>query len=208
MNTYEERCVNQDIDGLVANDLHGGVNLLVNDCEQLVTEDGHEKEAEKEQQEEDHIIQEEEEYRTKDPVKKYHLNYDQSIAMSNMHPEVTEKDNRKEPNMVSLAPAEGSTPLDIMFDKDWDIKTYPDLHQAEGTNGLDQEREVKLTTQRYLVNRIIHKEKQFSKCAPYLYAAVSHTEKKQLNRNLAISYTTGTRAQGENGKQVLNSSDA
>ena len=32
--------------------------------------------------------------------------------------------------------------------------------------------------------------------------------KKQLNRNLAISYTTGTRAQGENGKQVLNSSDA
>ena len=108
MNVYEERCVNQDIDGLVANDLHGGVNLLVNDCEQLVTEDGHEKEAEMEQQEEDHIIQEEEEYRTKDPVKKYHLNYDQSIAMSNMHPEVTEKDNRKEPNMVSVAPAEAA----------------------------------------------------------------------------------------------------
>ena len=107
--------------------------------------------------------------------------------MCNMHPEVTEKDTnqKKEPNMASVAPGEGSTPLDLMFDKDWDIKSYPHVHQADGTNGLDQEREVKLTTQRYFVNRIIHKEQQFCKCPPYLYAAVSHKEKKQLNRNLA-----------------------
>ena len=127
-----------------------------------------------------------------------------------MHPEVTEKDQnqKKTPNMISVAPGEGCTPLDIMFDKDWDVKSYPHIHQSNGTNGLDQGREVKLTSQRYLVNRIIHKEQKFSKCAPYLYAAVSHTEKKQLNRNHALSYTTGTRAQGENGKQVMNKTDA
>ena len=62
--------------------------------------------------------------------------------------------------MISVAPGEGCTPQDIMFDKDWDVKSYPHIHQSNGTNGIDQEREVKLTSQRYLVNRIIHKEPQ------------------------------------------------
>ena len=145
-------------------------------------EDEMEGEVEKEQENEDQIIRDEEEYRTKDPVKKHQFSYDQSIAMSNMHPEVTEKDQnqKKTPNMVSVAPGEGCTPLDIMFDKDWDVKSYPHIHQPNGTNGLDQERKVKLTSQRYLVNRIIHKEQKFSKCAPYLYAAFNHTEKKTI----------------------------
>ena len=183
--TFEERCVNNDDDQIVASDRHGDV--VPN--EQPTTEsqkptDEEDTEAMKEQEEDDKLMEEEKEYRTKDPVKKYHFNYDKSIVMSNMHPEVTEKDTnqKKEPNMVSVAPAEGSTPLDIMFDKDWDIKSYPHIHQANGTNGLDQEREVKLTTQRYFVNRINHKEQQFSKCPPYLYAAVSHTEKKTVEQ--------------------------
>ena len=113
--------------------------------------------------------------------------------MMNMHPEATEKDtNQKEqPNLVSLAPGEGSKPVDMIFDKDWDIKAFPHLHQANGSNGLDQDRQVKLTSQRYFTNRIIHKEQHFCKCAPYLYAAVNHTEKKQLNRNLALAYSSG-----------------
>ena len=41
------------------------------------------------------LIRDEEEYRTKDPVKKHQFSYDQSIAMSNMHPEVTEKDQNQ-----------------------------------------------------------------------------------------------------------------
>ena len=107
-----------------------------------------------------------------------------------------------------MAPAEGSTPLDMMFDKDWDIKSYPHLHQADGSNGLDQEREVKLTAQRYFVNRINHKEQHFCKFAPFLYAAVAHTEKKQLNRNLALSYSCGTKTQEESGGYVINNTDA
>ena len=119
--------------------------------------------------------------------------------MCNMHPEVTEKDTKqkKVPNMVLVAPAEGSMPLDIMFDKDWDIKSYQH-NQANRTNELDQEQEVRFTTEIYFVNRLSHKEQhskeqQFTKCPPYFYAAVSHTEKTQLNRNLVISYTCGTK---------------
>ena len=40
-------------------------------------------------------MEEEQEYRTKDPVKRYHFNYDKSIGMSNMHPGVTGKDTNK-----------------------------------------------------------------------------------------------------------------
>ena len=65
-----------------------------------------------------------------------------------------------------------------------------------------------MTTQRYFVNRIIHKEQHFSKFAPYLYAAVNHTEKKQLNRNLALSYSSGTKTQGDDGTYVINNTDA
>ena len=178
--TYEERCVNNDEDHLVASNLHGDEGPTEPPtAASPKPEDEVLTEAEKEQEEDNKMMEEEQEYRNKDPVKKYHFNYDKSIGMSNMHPEVTEKDTnqKKEPNMVLVAPAEGSTPLDIMFDKDWDIKSYPHIHQANGSNGLDQEREVKLTTQRYFVNRINHKEQQFRKCAPYLYAAVSHTGK-------------------------------
>ena len=177
--TYEARCAQDNNDELFGRDWNPDEPPAGENLEQEYEMEG---EVEKEQENEDQIIRDEEEYRTKDPVKKHQFSYDQSIAMSNMHPEVTEKDQnqKKTPNMVSVAPGEGCTPLDIMFDKDWDVKSYPHIHQPNGTNGLDQEREIKLTSQRYLVNRIIHKEQKFSKCAPYLYAAVNHTEKKTI----------------------------
>ena len=55
---------------------------------------------------------------------------------------------------------------------------------------------------------MIHKEQHFCKFSPYLYAAVAHTEKKQLNRNLALSYSSGTKTQGESGAYVINNTDA
>ena len=77
-----------------------------------------EKEDQQEtEQTEEEMIREEEECRTKDPIRKFHFNYDQSVAMMNMHPEATEKDtNQKEqPNLVSLAPGEGSKPVNMIL---------------------------------------------------------------------------------------------
>ena len=186
LNVYEERCVSRDDDRLIANALHDEEEDIIESLIEMpavanpAPEDEIERVEADEQISEDETLRQEEEHKTKDPVRKYHFDYDQSLAMANMHPEATEKDTNQKvaPNMVSLAPAEGSTPLDMMFDKDWDVKSYPHLHQADGSNGLDQEREVKLTSQRYFVNRIIHKQQHFSKFSPYLYAAVAHTEKK------------------------------
>ena len=54
--------------------------------ENMDKEDEIGNEVEREQENEDQLIRDEEEYRTKDPVKKHQFSYDQSIAMSNMHP--------------------------------------------------------------------------------------------------------------------------
>ena len=71
--------------------------------------------------------EEEEECKTKDQIRKFHFNSDHSVAMMNMHQEATEKDtNPKEQlNLVSLASGAGGKPVDIFFDKDWDIKAPP-----------------------------------------------------------------------------------
>ena len=59
--TYEERCVNNDDDDLIADNLHPDEPTSTDKPE---SEDESEKDAEKEQQEEDAMIRDEEEYRT------------------------------------------------------------------------------------------------------------------------------------------------
>ena len=78
------------------------------------------------------------EYETKDPVKKYQFEYNKSLCMANKYPEISANDI----DTVSVAPGEGKIPKDIMGEEDWDIKAFPHLHNADGSNGKDQERKV------------------------------------------------------------------
>ena len=52
---------------------------------------------------------------------------------------------------VSIAPGEGQIPTDILMDYEWDIKAFPHLHNADGSNGKDQARRVTLTDQNYFI---------------------------------------------------------
>ena len=85
-----------------------------------------------------------------DPARKFNFKYDQSVCMSNKYPEVT------------IAPGEGQTPTGILSEKDWDIKSFPHLHNADGSNGKDQPRKVPLTDQYYFIQRVINKDTRFS----------------------------------------------
>ena len=114
-----------------------------------------------------------------DSVKKYQYIYNKSLFMSEKYPEIT------------VAPGEGQIPIDTLKDHDWDIKCFPHLHNFDGSNGLFQEREVKLTEQYYFIQRICNKEKRFSKCSPYVYAAVANLEKKRIQSNLSLCGTRG-----------------
>ena len=119
-----------------------------------------------------------------DLVKKFQFRYDDSVLMTDKYPEIS----------VSVAPGEDQRPLNILMDKDWDIKAFPSLHNISGFNGKDQERDVKLTDQRYFIQRITNMNSRFSKCPSYLYAAVGYLEQMQINRNINLVGTRGKKS--------------
>ena len=108
----------------------------------------------------------------RDPARKFNFAYDKSVCMAAKYPEIT------------VAPGEGQTPKGILSELDWDIRAFPHLHNADGSNGKDQARKVQLTDQYYFIQRILNKETRFSKCPDYLYAAVAYIEQKQIWRNI------------------------
>ena len=74
--------------------------------------------------------------------------------MTNKYPEI----ESNEKSSISIAPGEGQVPKDIMSDENWDVKSFPHLHNADGSNGKDQERQVRLTEQQYSIQRICNKD--------------------------------------------------
>ena len=107
--------------------------------------------------------------------------------MANKYPEVT------------VAPGEGQTPKGILSDPHWDVKAFPHLHNANGSNGIDQERKVKLTDQRYFVQRVCNKESRFAKSDEYLYCSVGYLEQKRINSNIALVGRRGKAVASEGG---------
>ena len=128
----------------------------------------------------------EKDYQANDPVKKYQLDdYNKSLCMSNMFPEIVPE------NSVILAPGEGKIPQNLLYDHDWDIKAFPHLNSPDGKYGLHYGRAVKLTDQYYFIQRICNMNPKFARSPAYVYAAVAHTELKQLQRNMNLSYSRG-----------------
>ena len=121
-------------------------------------------------------------------LKKYQFHYDESLCMMDKYPE------------IKIAPGEGQKLKSIHGDKHWDIKAFPHLHNADGSNGKDQERKVRLTDQRYFIQRIINKEKRFAKSAAYLYSGVAYLEEKRILQNMSLVGSRGKAVKGKTGK--------
>ena len=134
----------------------------------------------------DEILQEE--YEKEDPVRKFQFQYDESVVMTDKFPE------------ISVAPGEDEKPQSMLFDKNWDVRAFPALHNFDGSNGKDEEREVKLTDQRYFVQRVTNINSRFAKCPTYLYAVVGYLEEMKINRNINLVGTRGHRTTSMEGR--------
>ena len=75
--------------------------------------------------ESDDDLQEEIDYLTNDPVRKYQFGYNKSLCMTKKYPEIEIEDETKD---IVIAPGEGKRPYDITQDQDWDLKAFPHLH--------------------------------------------------------------------------------
>ena len=101
---------------------------------------------------------------------------------------------------ISVAPGEDQKPENMLFDKNWDVMAFPALHNMDGSNGKDEERDVRLTDQRYFIQRITNINTRFAKCPTYLYAVVGYLEQKQISRNLNLVGTRGKKITSSEGR--------
>ena len=163
-----------------------------------VLEDDSEKEEEEKEKEEQ---KEEDEYIKLDPVRKFQYDYNKTTCMTNKFPETDSK------STLSFAPAEGKIPTSILKDENWDINSFPNLHPS-GQNKMFQEREVSLTPQQYLSQRLKNKDSRFEQCTPYVFAAAAYLEEKQMERNIGISYNKGKLDVNGEGSKVYKLDDA
>ena len=121
--------------------------------------------------------------------------------MSNMFPEMGPE------NSIIVAPGEGKRPQNLLFDTDWDILAFPHLNSPDGKFGLHHQRETKLQDQYYFIQRICNKDPKFARSPAYVYAAVAHTELKQIQRNINVSYSRGKETSSSEGVKTLKMED-
>ena len=124
-----------------------------------------------------------------------------SVVMNNTH---LKMECSMEDKVVSVVPGEGKTPVDFLYDYDWDMKAYPHLNNPDGVNGLFQKgRPVKLACQNFFNPRILNVNKRFSRHPRYLFSAIHFLEKNRFattTKNLNLSYTTVHQVEGEKGQ--------
>ena len=152
--------------------------------------------------------QEEDDYKKNDVIRKFQFDYDSSVCLVDKFPEAAvPEDTIEEKNNLSLAPGEGKSPEDILNSKNWDIKAFPMKH-PDGKNGLHWKRKRKLTDQYYFVQRMRNKDTRFSKDPGYVFAAAAYLEKKQLQRNVNISFQRGKEVRSKEGISTYHLDDA
>jgi hypothetical protein len=111
--------------------------------------------------------------------------------MVDKFPEAAVSDGHvQEKGLLSIAPGEGKIPENILMTDNWDIDAFPMKH-PDGKNGLHQSRERKLSDQYYFVQRLRNKDERFSSDPSYAFASAAYLEKKQLQRNINVSFNRG-----------------
>ena len=194
---FKERCIQEDEDGVrlvfpKEEEIEDILNISDLSIEDDVLPDLADLSVDQDQRE-----FEEEEYRTKDSVKKFQLEgHDRSSCLNNKFPEETFEDTTLT-DRIQIAPAENKIPINLLAHHDWDIQAFPHLHNYDGSNGLHQKRDVKLTLQEYFQQRILNHDPRFRENHMYLYAAVGAVEKNQIQRNINLSYSRGKVQEGE-----------
>ena len=214
--TFKERCRQDDPDGYQllfpdeieeqldmpkkSNDINVDDEI---DMDDLCFDDLNEKFPEEGQTAQD--LEDELDYITNDPVRRYQFNYNQSVCMTHKYPEIEVEDETKE---VEVAPGEGKRPYDLLLDNDWDIKAFHHLHNIDGSNGKDAKRCNKLSDQSYFHQRALNLDQRFAKSASYMYAATAYIEKKQIQRNINLAGIRGKKVHHEDGEKTYELHDS
>ena len=142
--------------------------------------------------------QELEEYLSKDPVAKFQFDYNKNSCFVNNVPELAVGDVDSQNESTSVAPGEGKIPMDILQDKEWDMKAFPSLDPT-GENSLNLKRDVKLSAQQFFEQRLFNINRRFANSPSFIFAGVQYVENKQLTGNINIAFNRGRSTKTEDG---------
>ena len=109
------------------------------------------------------------EFAKTDPIRRFQFDYDEHVALADESPAaqldgdaltkntlIGNNDN----NFANVAPGEGQIPTSVLKEREWDIKTYPHLY-PDGNNGMNAfGRDVRLTNQQYIKQRLYNVDKR------------------------------------------------
>ena len=181
-------------------------SLVLDDCEEEMEEGGPEEV-------EDNIIEEdpeevaEAEYVEKDAVRKHQTDTGVSSMMLPENIESKVKTKRKEQGGLILAPGEDQVPRNILREKNPFVLHYPCLF-PDGKGGLhDPKREKKITTQQWIMQKVVNVNPVFAQNKPFLFSAVQYVEQQQLMSRMNISFMRGKMTFSEDGGKFLQTED-
>ena len=97
---------------------------------------------------------------------------------------------------LHLAPGEGKIPSSLMRDDSWDVGGFPHLNPS-GNFGLHHEREVKISHQKYFLQRLQNLNPQFRNSKPYIFAATYFMERHQFEQRINLTCQRGTIENGD-----------
>ena len=144
--------------------------------------------------EDEESLREEMYYRQHDTVRKFQIDYDESVCLTQRFPEAfTSEETTAASSVMSVAPGEGKLPENILCTENWDALAFPMKHPT-GEYNLHFKRDTKLSDQYYFVQRLRNRDRRFSADPPYIFAAFQYLEKKQFQRNINVSFMRGKKS--------------
>ena len=81
----------------------------------------------------------------------------------------------------------------------WDLKSFPCLY-PDGKNGLHQKRDVDLSMQACLQQRLLNVDGRFARHPTFAFAAFAANELNTLERNINISFMRGKKSTSTTGR--------
>ena len=191
--SYEERCKTHDVKG---HQLIFEENTFQNksdtDSEQIDNDCEEEENSDKEEDINKLLT---------DDIRKHQFDHNRNSCLVNNYPEIYLDENGRRTTANEefiFAPAEGNHPTNLLYEKDWDIKSWPALYPS-GKFGISYKREIRLTDQQYFIQIILNKDTRFANSPGFIFTAAAYIEQKQLTDKANISYRRGKKSKDSEG---------
>ncbi|XP_063049297.1 uncharacterized protein LOC134443443 [Engraulis encrasicolus] len=94
-------------------------------------------------------------------------------------------------DILSMAPAEGNSPVSLLSDKTNESKCFPVLYPLGGPT-FHSERESKITLSRYLNTRLLNADGRFARNTDFLFYAQYISEVNQVQNSISIALRKGS----------------